>query len=247
MRSARSLSVLLVVAGLGSALALMGCETTMQKATRVRLQAQRIMEGRRVVEVTRVDPRIQVTRADLLSAEDEVAVAVGLRNRGDVALSGLPLAVWVELSNGKKVQINRRNGNYAKGHTPILEPGEQATWIFTTDEELKKPQSALVRVGVQDRLLQPVPSRLPSFDISSEVTQRDGASVAVVSVSNGEDFPQFELPVYAWAERGGRYVAAGRAQIRELEPGETDTVQIRLIGDPKAADVQVASPPSIFE
>jgi hypothetical protein len=42
-------------------------------------------------------------------------------------------------------------------------------------------------------------------------------------------------------------VAAGRAQITELEPGETDTVQIQLIGDPATAAVEVAAPPSIFK
>lgn len=245
-RSAKALTMLMLVASLGSVLALTGCETTMSKATRVRLQAKRIMEGRRKIEVTRTDPRIKVTRTDVLSSDDGVVVAVGLRNRSKVALSGLPLAVWVRLAGGKRVQVNRRPGSYARGHTPVLQPGESTTWVFNADDDLKKPRTASAQVGVQDRLLQPVPSQLPELSIDSEVA-RDGVSVAEVSVTNEESFPQFELPVYAWAERGGRYVAAGRRQITELEPGETDTVRITLIGDPRTAEVQVAAPPSIFK
>ena len=42
--------------------------------------------------------------------------------------------------------------------------------------------------------------------------------------------PQFGLPVYAFARRGGRYVAAGRAAL-DLDAGRFATVPIHLVGE----------------
>ena len=49
-------------------------------------------------------------------------------------------------------------------------------------------------------------------------------------VRNASDVPQYGLPVYALARRGGRYVAAGRATLQQLGTGDSATVPLRLIG-----------------
>jgi hypothetical protein len=53
-----------------------------------------------------------------------------------------------------------------------------------------------------------------------------------------------KLIVFAVARRGGRVVAAGRAQIPRLKAGKRAKFHAYLIGNPRGARVEVSAPPT---
>jgi hypothetical protein len=57
---------------------------------------------------------------------------------------------------------------------------------------------------------------------------------------------QSGLVLFAFARRGGKIVAAGRAIVPELAPGASAHFQASLVGDPHGARLQVSAPPASF-
>ena len=89
---------------------------------------------------------------------------------------------------------------------------------------------------------------VPDLDVEKVVasSSRKGSRV-IAEISNPTGMPQYNVAVYAWAKRGGRLVAAGQASVDEVNAGESDSVSVRLIGDPGKAKVHVFAPATIFE
>jgi hypothetical protein len=75
---------------------------------------------------------------------------------------------------------------------------------------------------------------------------RGGSSVQA-EVTNDTGIPQYNLDVYAVARRGGRYVAAGRANLEHLGVDSTVHLSLSLIGDARGTQVQVFAPETLFE
>ena len=78
-------------------------------------------------------------------------------------------------------------------------------------------------------------SSVPQVDVADPEPAPGDPGKVRVDVSNEIGFVQYELEVFAWATRGDRLVAAGAASAGDLEPGETEPVTVKLIGDPKGA------------
>jgi len=85
---------------------------------------------------------------------------------------------------------------------------------------------------------------VPQLDVTGARVVKGSA---VAEVSNPTGVPQYKLEVYAWAQKGGRYVAAGHADLSFLNGGDTATVHVPLVGDPRGARIHVEAPPSIFQ
>jgi hypothetical protein len=64
------------------------------------------------------------------------------------------------------------------------------------------------------------------------------------TVTNSSSVPQYGLAVYAYAWRGSRLVAAGRASLPHLDPGHTAPLRLHVIG---SGSVQLEAPPTIFK
>ena len=58
--------------------------------------------------------------------------------------------------------------------------------------------------------------------------------------------PQYQLPIYAVAWSGGHYRAAGQVTIAHLGTGSTTTLQLKLIGRPGTAPIELEAPATIF-
>jgi hypothetical protein len=58
--------------------------------------------------------------------------------------------------------------------------------------------------------------------------------------------PQDDLPLYVFATRDGRYVAAGRATLAHLGAGASATVLLRLVGAARSSAVTAEALPTIL-
>lgn len=223
MRSASPLLIAL------AALVLTGCVTTQQTNERYKLRADRTLASRKPLRVHAPGTDASVGRITVLRGAHGGALVVELRNRTDRALSDLPISVGV----GRTV-LNARGGlNFFQTHVASIKPSAQVAWVFTTRRRIPHGRPFAV-AGNAARS----PAALP--DISAEPA-RDGALVR-----NATDVPQYGLPVYALARRGGRYVAAGRATLQQLGTGDSATVPLRLIGARHGAQLELEALPTIF-
>jgi hypothetical protein len=227
-------------------LGLAACETTQQKAARLAVRSDR-QTDRKPIAVHRVDRQVKVLRASLVRGSGGAAVAVTLRNAGSTSVNDLPILVGVKNADGSAQPLNG-DGHlpYFQAHAPAIAPGEETTWVFTTEDKLESAESAYAKVGAPSRSPVTTADRVPALSVHTD-SPSSGSDTVQATVSNDTGLPQYDVAVYAWAENGGHLVAAGHAQISDLNEGDESTVKVALIGDPKGADVHVAAPPTIFQ
>jgi hypothetical protein len=231
-----------------------GCTTTQQTAERLRLRFEREDVGHRPIDVKRVDPDVRVVKASLVRGPDGEAIAVELRNEGSDPVNDLPLAVGVRTSSGDVAYVNDRGRlPYFQAHAPALAPGQQATWVFTSKSPLPNGEP-VAKVGVPTSDPLTTAPSVPQVDVeevsSTGAELRNGSKsppTVEAQVANHTGMPQYGLAVYAWAEKDGRYVAAGQGSVEELSNDDTATVRLKLVGDPGGAQIHVIAPPTIFQ
>lgn len=213
-----------------AALILAGCVTTQQTNERYKLRADRTLAGRKPLRVTAPGTDASVGRITILRAPHGGAVVVEVRNRTDRALSDLPITVGI----GRR-PLNARGGlNFFQTHVASVAPQRSVAWVFTTRRRIPRGRPfALIGDAARS------PAALPA------ITAKPAAKGAVVR--NTTDVPQYGLPVYALARRGGRYVAAGRTTLQELGTGSSVTVPLRLIGARHGAPLELEALPTIFK
>jgi hypothetical protein len=217
---------------------LSGCATTQDANERASVQADRTLASREPLELRGIDRHVQVVSTSVINGKDDSAIVVVLRNRGDQPVNDLPIEVGPE--GGQPVNT-RANVPYFQSHAPAIGPGDDATWVYVSKEPLHS-NAAFARVGE--------PANPPTT--AGQVSKLDaggtarGASVQA-EVANDIGIPQYDLDVYAVARKGGRYVAAGRANVEHLGVSKTAHLTLPLIGDAKGAQVKVFAPQTLFQ
>lgn len=238
MRAAAGVAV---VAGAGS---LAGCATTMQKAARLRLNSARILASQNPTRVSTTGTAVTVTGITLIRSGHATAVVVTVRNAGDRAVSDLPISVGYRLAHHRDVYLNADASiAYFDAHLPAVSAGGSLTWVYTADRRLPAGARPFARVGSTPAVPDAAVDGSPV--IHARATPATGTLVDV-AVHNLSGVPQYQLPVYAVAERDGRAVAAGQASLSELAGGASQTLQLRLLGRTGPAPVQVQAPATIF-
>ena len=215
---------ILVVAALLVLVPLSGCTTTQQKSTRAKVVANRLLASRKPMLVRRVNHDVTVESVMLVRGR---AVVVRVRNPTARVVEDLPVSVGLR----PRHWLNRRGGlDYLGTHIAAIGPRATVTWVFTTARRVRGRPVARVGIGA------PVspPPRVPAV---RAVLVGASAPVVTARVTNSSSIPQYGLGVYAVGRR-----AAGRAVIRRLGTGESTTVRIPVIGDPK--DLQLETAPS---
>jgi hypothetical protein len=242
VRSADAASRLAVLAGLATAAVLLaGCVTTQDRNARAKLSAERQIAARAPLRVGAPNPDVEVTRSALVRARGRTAVVVELRSRARTPLTDLPIAVGVRTRGGKALALNGgRDLDWFETHVAALAPGATTTWVFTARRRAPAGARAYARVGVPSAVPVSRASSLPRLQASDLGGGR-------VRVRNGSAVPQVDVPVYAVARAGGRYVAAGRASISKLSGDGQATVAVALVGARDAPQTQVHVLPTIFE
>jgi hypothetical protein len=218
---------------------LSGCATTQDANQRASIQADRTLASRKALELQGTDREVQVVSTTVLNGKDGSAVVAVLRNRGSEPVNDLPIEVGPE--GGQPVNA-RPNVPYFQSHAPAIPPGEQATWVYVSKDPLGSNR-AFVRVGAH-----PTPPLTTANHVSGLDTggKGDGSSVKA-EVTNDTGVPQYDLDVYAVARKGGRFVAAGRANVEHLGVNESAHLTLPVIGDAKGAQVQIFAPQTLFQ
>jgi hypothetical protein len=223
------------------AAAVSGCGTTQDANKRASIQADRTLASRKPLELRGKDPHVQVVRTSVISGKDGSAIVVVLRNQGDAPVNDLPIEVGPE---GGQPLNARPNVPYFQSHAPAIAPGDEVTWVYTTKEKVGSDR-AFARVGA------PVSHPITTAGNVSEMKVGDSAgadgSTVQTEVTNDTGIPQYDLDVYAVALKGGRYVAAGRANLEHLGVDQSAHLSLPLVGDAKGTRIQVFAPQTLFE
>jgi hypothetical protein len=229
------------------AVLLTGCVTTQHIAARARLVNARILASQTPTRVDTSNPEVSVTRSVLIRSGTGTAIAVSLVNDSSRTLTDVPISVGTATRAGRRTYLNQSaNLDYFQSHVAAIGPHATVTWVFTTSRKVSAAARPFATVG--DALLQaPVPGRLPQIATTVRRTVSTTGAVALqVAVVNHSVVPQYDLPVYAIAVRGGRDVAAGFASVVHLGTHGRTTVRLTLTGDTNQAALELAALPTIF-
>jgi hypothetical protein len=220
------------------AVVLTGCVSTQQIAARTRLVNARVLASQTTTTVARPDPNVTVGGLTLIHARTGTAIVVPLRNTSSSTLTDLPITVGVHARGGRELYLNRSaNLDYFDTHVAAIAPHAVTTWVFTTNRRLTAA-APFATVG-WPQLHPSLTNGLPRIDASSHGGAR-------LSVTNASTIPQYDLPVYVVAVRGGRDVAAGRATVPHLGTHGTTTLSVSVLGSPRGATLDVIATPTIF-
>lgn len=221
------------------AAAVSGCATTQDANKRASIQADRTLASREPLALRGTDRNVRVVSTSVINGKDGSAIVVVLRNRGDHPVNDLPIEVGPD--GGEPVNA-RPNVPYFQSHAPAIAPGEEATWVYVSKEPLHADR-AFARVGTPA-----TPPLTTAEHLSKLETDGSGRGSSVdAEVTNDVGIPQYNLDVYAVARKGGRYVAAGRANLEHLGVSKTAQLTLPLIGDAKGARIQVFAPQTLFQ
>jgi hypothetical protein len=226
--------------------ALTGCDSTQQKNGRAELKAKRELGSRKLPVPARGNPHVRVVRAALVRGKaGSGAIVVKLRGTGPKPLTDVPIAVGIRGSDGRSRLVNaKRHLNWFQTHVPAIPAGGTVTWVYKGARGVKAGDRAFAKVGVPPRPALSSASSLPEIDAAPAPGH---AAKRRVSVENVSDVPQYGLQVYAFAQQGGRYVAAGKTEIEHLGTGQRVTVAVPLTGSVRKRPLRVEAIPTMFE
>jgi hypothetical protein len=246
--SARSRSGAQTVAGVAAVVTaaglLAGCVSTQDKAARLRINADRIRASQVDTRVTVANPEVTVTGVVVVAAGRQAAFVVTVRDDSDRPRSDLPISVGYRGHARGAVYLNAdADLDYFSAHLPVIAAHRSLTWVSAPTHRLPRRVQPFAIVGV-------APS-VPGTTDGSPPALRVGAGAVTdgrltVRVRNLSGIPQYQLPVYAVAQRDGRTTAAGAASVKELDGGATQTLRLPLLGRIDRAPVQLETAATIL-
>lgn len=224
VRSARRAAVALM-----AATALAGCTTTQHEAQRERLDSARQRAALKVTRVVVSNPSVTATSIGEVREGRRTAWIVTVHNAGRRAVTDLPISLGYVAPGGADVYLNSAADlNYFEAHLPAIRAGRALTWVFTTDRKVPIRARTFARVGRRPS----APAQLTEMNVRIGARYRldPGGRSLHVRLVNPTGVPQYQLQVYAYAKRGGRYVAAATKTIAELGAGSSRTLRLLLVG-----------------
>jgi predicted component of type VI protein secretion system len=242
------------LAAVATVTALAGCSTTQQEAARLQLNAARIRASERRTEVTVPGRAVDVTRVVRVVTGDRTAFVVQVRNAGRAPVSDLPISVGVRVGSKRRIYVNQQSAaelSYFAAHLPLVAAGATLTWVYTTRRRLPAHARPFALVGGTPSNSAPRTTPIPVIRVSAVATiapaATAGASPLAVSLHNLSSVPQYQLQVYAVAQRGSRFVAAGSLTVPHLGSNASSTVKVPILGHVDHARLQIEAPPTIFQ
>jgi hypothetical protein len=226
------------------AVALTGCETTVEKSAQLEKTAHRTRLAERGLSIARASADISVLGAVLVRGAEGAAAVVTLRNGSAHALRDVPIAITVKDAQGSTVFQNNAPG-LEKALTSLgsLPAHGVATWVDDQVPASGDPASVTAIVGVSPA----VSGGLPEVEVASvHPSDESGSATATGAVRNRSSVTQRTLVVYTVARRAGRVVAAGRAILPEVSPAASVPFHAFLVGNPKGAALESSAPASTF-
>ncbi|HTU96968.1 MAG TPA: hypothetical protein VMF14_14075 [Solirubrobacteraceae bacterium] len=243
------------LAAVAPAAALAGCATTQQEAARLQLNAARIRASEQPTEVRAPGNAVEVTRVARIVTGGRSAFVVQVRNAARRPVSDLPISVGVRVRGKRPIYLNRQSEaelSYFDAHLPLVAAGGTLTWVYTTDRRLPAHARPFAVVGGTPSNPAPRSHPLPVIRASAvaPVTTASGAagtSPVAISLRNLSAVPQYQLQVYAVAERDGRFVAAGSFTVPHLGSNASSRLRLPILGHINHARLQIEAAPTIFQ
>ena len=235
----------LAVALAGVALVLGGCESTQDKSAKIAAELGPVAQE----EGLRIGKRsedVEVVSTTLLSDENGSAVVVGLRNRSNRDLAGVPLLIDVLDAKGKSVYRNDIPGiEPALAAVPLIPAGDSIFWVHDQVLAAGKPASVKAVAGAGGVAFSGKPPAIAVSDPKLESDRFTGVAAGGEVVNeSGADIERVLL--YAVARQGGRIVAAGRGAIEPLKAKPKPApYNVYFIGDPAGAELTVSEFPTL--
>jgi hypothetical protein len=223
-----------------------GCESSQDKSARLAKQGGKAFT-RKGLEVSRQNPDVKVVRTFVLQDSNGAATVVELRNVSPAPLVNVPVSIDVTAATGKTVFKNDAPGlEPSLVSAPVLQARSEFTWVNDQVTPSGKARSVQVKVGTAPGH---APADLPKLDLTAPQLKRDPVSgmEAAGAVTNRSKVEQRALIVYCVARKGSKVVAAGRAAIQRLKPGQKLFYHVYFIGDPSGAQLAVAAPPTVLQ
>jgi len=235
----------LVAAIAGVALVTTGCQSTQSKSAEIAAELGPVQQEKGL-KITAASKDVKVVSTSLLSDANGSAVVVELRNTSQEDLADVPIAIDVRDAKGKSVYSNDLPGlESALTHVPYIEAGGETAWVHDQVLAVGKPKSVEVTVGEGGV---PFSGEVPAFDVSEPKLEGDPYSGVVAGgKAENESGEQIDrLLLYAVARKGEEVVAAGRGAIEKVKPEPKPLFyNVYFIGDPRGADVEVISFPTL--
>jgi hypothetical protein len=250
-RATRALGAAAIIA---AAAAAGGCSTTQQEATRLQLNSARIRASEVPTRVTVSGQAVRVARVALVPGRGGTAFVVQVHNPGTRLVSDLPISVGVRVGHKPPRYLNLESPSeysYYDSHLPAVAPGGTLTWVYATGRRLPAHVRPFAIVGGTPSLAAPRVTRLPVIQASPASTpdrERAGAAGSqqlAVALKNLSSIPQYQLQVYAYAQSGDRYVAAGNLTVPHLGSQARQTTNVALLGRVEHARLQIEALPTI--
>jgi hypothetical protein len=233
---------------------LAGCSTTQQEAARLQLNAARIRASQEHTKVAVAGEAIQVTRLARVVSGGLTAFVVQVHNAGSEPVSDLPISVGIQVHGKPRIYLNLQSPaefSYFDAHLPLVAAGATLTWVYTTDRRLPAQARPFALVGGTPSNAAPRTSPLPVIraTVATSATTSSSASAAPLTISlhNLSSVPQYQLQVYAVAERAGRYVAAGNFTVPHLGSNASSRLKLPILGHVNHARLQIEAAPTIFQ
>jgi hypothetical protein len=226
---------------------LTGCESTQDKARKIQAENAAVLASEHGVSISKPNKDVKVEGTTLLHDQYGDAIVVTLRNESNQTLVNVPILVDVRDAKGKSVYKNDTPGlRKALTNVPVLPPGESVDWVNEQLTLSGPAKSAKVTVGVTQ---EKAPAKLPQIEIGpAKVKESAQGVLATGEITNKSQVDQVQLQLYAVARSGGRVVAAGRGEFKNLKAGSgKHKYNFFFIGDPAGAEVKVTAPPSVFQ
>jgi hypothetical protein len=222
---------------------LAGCSTTMDEAARLQLNSARIRASQASTRVTRPSDSVRVAGLAVLADGGRSAYVVDLRNANPRPVSDLPISVGYQSADGSTTYLNDgANLTYFESHIPLIRAQGRLTWVFPATRALPRGARPFALVGATSAPATRPTAPLPQITAAGR-TRGDHLEVAL---DNRSGVPQYQLQVYAVAQRSGRDVAAGAVTVEHLGTSSSRTVELPLLGSLSRATVQVEALPTIF-
>jgi hypothetical protein len=230
-----------------AAVPLAGCETTQDKARAIQeAGAEQLQEAQ--FRLGQPSKDVKVLNTTLLHDENGDAIVVEVQNTSNQILVNVPILIDLRDSKGKSVYRNDIAGlEPTLNHIPVLKPGETFDWVNDQLSPTVEPKSAKVTIGTSD---EKAPAQLPALEVSApSLTSNPVTGIEVEGrVTNNSKLDQKKLVLFAVSRSGGRIVAAGRGQIKNLKVGaRPGPYNIFFIGDPRGGEIAVKAPPSVLQ
>jgi hypothetical protein len=239
----------LIAGAVLAATGLSACESTQDKAAKVRAEGDKFLQDRHGLKITTINKDVKVLGKTILHDANGTAVVVELENHGKADEAQVPIAIQLADAAGKKVFANDAPGlEPTLVSIPLLPRGKDSFWVHNQILSAGTPKTLAVKVGVPPKV--DVPAKPPHITLSNIKMDKDSDGAFVTGqVHNRSDVLQKRVTIFCVARKGGKIVAAGRAVVDKLPPG-TPKKPIRFsvyfIGNPAGATLDFTVPPVVL-